>query len=203
MWSWFCLNNQDISFQVHEECIANGFENASFGSRRIGTWPDRIWRWYCVEKGVYQCEFDSQAIQWYETVQLYWLWSVLYRFVKKRLYTDSQLVSFRIHNSFEMTIRIWVGRVFVGGLMSSISVGVFANMELWWEGDEWSMDENVEWFGLLDRVRRSTSGVDCFDGVRVLYLPSSCLQQWYWGLSIVCRVYLLSIRSMMFQWSYQ
>ena len=84
-----------------------------------------------------------------------------------------------------MTIRIWVGRVFVGGLMSSISVGVFANTELWWEGDEWRVDENVEWFGLHDRVRRSMSGADeC--GVRVLCLSSSCLQQWYWGLSIVC-----------------
>ena len=53
-----------------------------------------------------------------------------------------------------MTIRIWVGRVFVGGLMSSISVGVFANMELWWEGDEWRVDENVEWFGLLDSCEK-------------------------------------------------
>ena len=53
-----------------------------------------------------------------------------------------------------MTIGIWVGRVFVGGLMSSISVGVFANMELWWEGDEWSVDENVEWFGLRDSCEK-------------------------------------------------
>ena len=57
-------------------------------------------------------------------------------------------------------------------------------MELWWEGDEWSVDENVEWFGLLIRVRRSTSGVD--EWSEVLCLSSSCLQQWYWGLTIVC-----------------
>ena len=179
-----------------------GFENASFGSTSIGTWPDRIWRWYCVEKGVYQCEFDSQAIQWYETVQLYWLWSVLYRFVKKRLYTDSQLVSFRTHNSFEMTIRIWVGRVFVGGLMSSISVGVFANMELWWEGDEWSVDENVEWFGLFDSCENHEwSWLSWWSEsvVFVILLFATMILRPQYCMS----VYLLSIRSMMFKWSYQ
>ena len=53
-----------------------------------------------------------------------------------------------------MTVRSWVGRMFVGGLKSSISVGVFANMELWWEGDEWRVDENVEWYGLRDSCEK-------------------------------------------------
>ena len=56
------------------------------------------------------------------------------------------------HYSFEMTTRIWVGRVFVGGLMSSISAGTFANME-----------ERIRWMSWIWEGVWMRSGVELFD----------------------------------------
>ena len=100
-----------------------------------------------------------------------------------------------------MTIRIWVGRVFVGGLMSSISVGVFANMELWWEGDEWSVDENVEWFGLLDsceKIHEWSWWVWSESDVYVILLFATMILRPHYCMSCVFAVY--SVNDVQVKW---
>ena len=117
-------------------------------------------------------------------------------------YFGSQLVSIRTHNTFELTVRIWVGRVFVGGLMSSISVGALANMELWWEGTEWRVDENVEWFGLRDSCEKIHEWSWLFwwseSVVYVILLFATMLLRPHYCMSCVFAVY--SVNDVQVKW---